>query len=381
MFTQCCTVSFILFCAILPTITTQAYDYKVEQPYAQPAKSSFLERLKTGLQVQLSKDLFLFKLELKDSAQGTRAEYATKVKRVAVSSFAKYCQENHIVSHSKERVMLEDYCATFCEQFVSKTWISPALQRDPKQTHAEAVQIAAAASLVKSFQRDGQSYKDEALLNKRFEADRQKLANLKLSNKLFDYYVNILQGHYTRLRVALHTQATVTKILGNFSQYATREALVNKNKSLLAQHYNSASQALRKLQFPNNEQYLFAIKKLTETKDATEKEIDRLITADKKAEQNKKNNQNSNSNRTNTTIRANSYLSFYDALSILELDKLGRNPTQTEITKAFRKQSLKWHPDRHFNESKVMQKEAEIQFTKVNNANNLLLDLLEKGKI
>ena len=60
--------------------------------------------------------------------------------------------------------------------------------------------------------------------------------------------------------------------------------------------------------------------------------------------------------------------SFYDILGV------SKNATQDEIKKAYKKAAVKWHPDRFAKKSETEQKEAEEQFKKINEANDVLSD-------
>lgn len=52
----------------------------------------------------------------------------------------------------------------------------------------------------------------------------------------------------------------------------------------------------------------------------------------------------------------------------------GRNATDAEIKKAYKKSALKWHPDRHSNSSESGKKEAEQKFKDINEAFEILSD-------
>ena len=56
-----------------------------------------------------------------------------------------------------------------------------------------------------------------------------------------------------------------------------------------------------------------------------------------------------------------------DYYKILEID---RNASDADIKKAFKKLSIKWHPDKWSSKSEKEQKEAEEQFKKINEAND-----------
>ena len=62
-----------------------------------------------------------------------------------------------------------------------------------------------------------------------------------------------------------------------------------------------------------------------------------------------------------------------DLYEILGLHK-SDNPSQDDIKKAFRKASIKWHPDRWSGKSKEEQDEASRQFQLINQANQILSD-------
>lgn len=66
-----------------------------------------------------------------------------------------------------------------------------------------------------------------------------------------------------------------------------------------------------------------------------------------------------------------------DLYALLGLKKED-NPTQDQIKKAFRKASIKWHPDRWVDASKEEQEEAQDKFQAINYANQILSD--EKKK-
>ena len=66
-----------------------------------------------------------------------------------------------------------------------------------------------------------------------------------------------------------------------------------------------------------------------------------------------------------------------DLYALLGLKK-ENNPTQDQIKKAFRKASIKWHPDRWADASKEEQEEAQDKFQAINYANQILSD--EKKK-
>ena len=51
-----------------------------------------------------------------------------------------------------------------------------------------------------------------------------------------------------------------------------------------------------------------------------------------------------------------------------------QNATEKEIQKAYKKQALMWHPDRHSNKSEEEQKEAEIKFKEVAEGYEVLND-------
>ncbi len=60
-----------------------------------------------------------------------------------------------------------------------------------------------------------------------------------------------------------------------------------------------------------------------------------------------------------------------DYYKILGVDK---NASEDEIKKAYRKEALKWHPDRHVNDSEAKKKEAEEKFKEVAEAYDVLTD-------
>ena len=60
-----------------------------------------------------------------------------------------------------------------------------------------------------------------------------------------------------------------------------------------------------------------------------------------------------------------------DYYKILGLDK---NASSEDIKKAFRKKSIKWHPDKWANKSESERKEAEDKFKEINEANSVLSD-------
>lgn len=62
-----------------------------------------------------------------------------------------------------------------------------------------------------------------------------------------------------------------------------------------------------------------------------------------------------------------------DLYALLGLKKED-NPTPEQIKKAFRKASIKWHPDRWSDKTKEEQEEAERQFQAINYANQILSD-------
>ena len=63
---------------------------------------------------------------------------------------------------------------------------------------------------------------------------------------------------------------------------------------------------------------------------------------------------------------------YYDILGI------DRNATENDIKKAFKKLSLKYHPDRHANDSEEEKKEAEEKFKEINEAYSILSDKEKK---
>lgn len=66
-----------------------------------------------------------------------------------------------------------------------------------------------------------------------------------------------------------------------------------------------------------------------------------------------------------------------DYYSILGID---RNATEDQIKSAYKKQALKWHPDRHANESEEQKKEAEEKFKEIAEAYAVLSDPDKKRK-
>lgn len=48
------------------------------------------------------------------------------------------------------------------------------------------------------------------------------------------------------------------------------------------------------------------------------------------------------------------------------------------IKNAYRKMAIKWHPDKHCNESEEQQKEAEVQFKEIGEAYGVLSDPKKK---
>ncbi len=65
---------------------------------------------------------------------------------------------------------------------------------------------------------------------------------------------------------------------------------------------------------------------------------------------------------------------FYKILNV------GRDATEAEIKKSYRKSALKWHPDRHSNSTDEKKKEAEKTFREVNLAYEVLSDPAKKQK-
>lgn len=59
---------------------------------------------------------------------------------------------------------------------------------------------------------------------------------------------------------------------------------------------------------------------------------------------------------------------YYDILGV------SKDATQEEIKKAFKKLSIKWHPDKHINDSEEDQKKAEDKFKEINEAYETLGD-------
>jgi len=66
-----------------------------------------------------------------------------------------------------------------------------------------------------------------------------------------------------------------------------------------------------------------------------------------------------------------------DYYNILGIDK---NASEDDIKKAFRKLSLKWHPDRHANDSEKEKKEAEEKFKEIAEAYGVLSDPEKRSK-
>ena len=66
-----------------------------------------------------------------------------------------------------------------------------------------------------------------------------------------------------------------------------------------------------------------------------------------------------------------------DYYSILGVDK---NASEDEIKKAFRKLSLKWHPDKHVNDSEADKKAAEEKFKDIAEAYGVLSDKEKREK-
>lgn len=66
-----------------------------------------------------------------------------------------------------------------------------------------------------------------------------------------------------------------------------------------------------------------------------------------------------------------------DYYNILGVDK---KASDEEIKKAFRKQSLKWHPDKHVNDSEAQRKEAEEKFKEIAEAYGVLSDKEKRAK-
>ena len=64
-----------------------------------------------------------------------------------------------------------------------------------------------------------------------------------------------------------------------------------------------------------------------------------------------------------------------DLYAILGIDK---NASEEEIKKAYRKEALKWHPDRHANDSEEKKKEAEEKFKEIAQAYDVLSDPKKK---
>lgn len=60
-----------------------------------------------------------------------------------------------------------------------------------------------------------------------------------------------------------------------------------------------------------------------------------------------------------------------DLYNVLDVNK---NATEDEIKKAYRKMSIKWHPDKHMNDSEADKKAAEEKFKEVVEAYNVLSD-------
>ena len=55
--------------------------------------------------------------------------------------------------------------------------------------------------------------------------------------------------------------------------------------------------------------------------------------------------------------------------------------SQADIKKAFQRQSLLWHPDKHATKSEEERKKAEDKFAEVRDAYDLLLEGLERGNL
>ena len=66
-----------------------------------------------------------------------------------------------------------------------------------------------------------------------------------------------------------------------------------------------------------------------------------------------------------------------DYYNILGVDK---NASEDDIKKAFRKLSLKWHPDKHVNDSEAAKKEAEEKFKDIAEAYGVLSDKEKRDK-
>ena len=65
--------------------------------------------------------------------------------------------------------------------------------------------------------------------------------------------------------------------------------------------------------------------------------------------------------------------SYYDILEI------NNNASDAEIKKAFKKLSIKWHPDKWANKSEKEKKEAEEKFKDINEAYQVLSDPQKKS--
>ena len=57
-----------------------------------------------------------------------------------------------------------------------------------------------------------------------------------------------------------------------------------------------------------------------------------------------------------------------------------KDATEAEIKKQYKKQALKWHPDRHSTKSEEEQKAAAEEFQKINRAMDVLGDTVKRKK-
>ena len=59
---------------------------------------------------------------------------------------------------------------------------------------------------------------------------------------------------------------------------------------------------------------------------------------------------------------------------------VGKDADEAEIKKQYKKQALKWHPDRHASKTEEEQKKAAEQFQQINRAFEVLGDSAKRAK-